>query len=643
MEQELDSVEPACSASPKQPVSAPKLVATLGELNSDAAKTVYRKQLASRELRLIKIHPGAEPSVVKCSSFSVHDGDLPDYEALSYVWGSQNEPKTILLDEVTWHVTSNLHSALSRLRLSESFRVVWADAVAINQTHIEERNEQVKMMSDVYANATSTLIWLGEATDDLISLTFELLKSYSELTETDRLVWRTGFTTQNTSVKRGILSMMNRIFKLEYWKRIWVVQEILFSDKALLMYGQHTLGYDEFFACMREICAVFAKSPKDVEAIPQSSVDPETYLLATLAHSTNLMIDEVIPARGAARNGKHLSLRQWRSAQLKRSTDRRDKVFGYYSCFHPSIRQQIQVDYSKTLPEVINSMMRLLIQEEGLDMLLGPRMGYDPKYGIPSWVWSLMEPTTVSSRTLGTISAIEDKNPGDWCAGGSLPSVLDFTEDGTVLHVRGKTVATIEATAPSFSSPPRNVGNELFVLDKPTADLDFKIWMAHFRLAWQSFNLLSEYPSTLGFIAAFWLEPRGPTLSELASWLHADGSGSLQNCQAEYNPHLIDNLMSIHFHRSMFYFMPATMKPSPNPEVRYIQGHIHGECGLGPEDVAPGDKLCVLRGCTVPVVLRQEGDQYILLGEAYVPRTMRGEAVRAVEAGEEEYEDFWIR
>ncbi|KAF2464388.1 uncharacterized protein BDR25DRAFT_271850 [Lindgomyces ingoldianus] len=642
MEHEPNSVQQASSEPQKQPVSAPKAVATLEELNSDAAKQVYKKRLASSELRLIKIHPGDEPSAVKCSIFSVQEGDLPDYEALSYVWGSQDEPKTILLEDVTWHVTANLHSVLSHLRFPDRFRVVWIDALAINQTHLEERNEQVKKMSDIYANATSTLIWLGEATDDLIVTTFELLEFYSKLTDTDQRMWRAGFIAQNTGFISRTVSMMNRVFKLEYWKRIWVVQEILFSDNILLMYGQHTLTYDDFFACMREICAVFAMSPVDLEAIPQRSVNPEAYLLASLAHSTNLMISEVIPVRGAARHGKHLSLRQWRTAQLKRSTDRRDKVFGYYGCFHPSIRQQIQVDYSKTLPEVITFMMRLLLQEEGLNMLLGPRMVYDPKYEIPSWVWSLIEPTTIPTAR-GVLSTIEDKNPGDWCAGGSLPSVLGFSEDSTVLHVRGKTVATIEATAPPFSSPPRSVADDLYFLDKSSVDLDFMTLVEHFRLTWQSFNLLPEFPSTLGFITAFWLGPTGPILSELASWLCAGGSGSLETTKAGYNHHILDSLLSLHFRRRMFYFMPATVKLSTDPKVRLIEGHIHGESGLGPVDVMPGDKLCVLRGCTVPVVLRPEEGQYILLGEAYVPRAMHGEAVRAVETGEEEYEDFWIR
>ncbi|KAE8442775.1 hypothetical protein EG329_002863 [Mollisiaceae sp. DMI_Dod_QoI] len=636
MQREPDFVPPALTTAQKQPVSAPKVAATLEELNSDAAKKVYRKRLTSSEIRLIEVHPGGEPSAVQCSTFIVPKGDLPDYEALSYVWGSQDDPKTIILDDVAWHVTPNLYCALLHLHFSDRSRIIWIDALAINQTDLEERNEQVKEMSAIYARASSTLVWLGEATDDLVVRTFEFLKFYSEFPETFRRIWRDQFTTEDTSFKIGTVSMMNRVFKLEYWKRIWIVQEILFSDKILLMYGQYNLAYDEFFACMREICAVLANPPEHLEA-----VFPEAHSLVALAQSAILRISEVIPACGAARHGKHMSLREWRTAQLKRSTDRRDKVFGYYGCFHPSIQKQISVDYSKALPEIITPMMRLLLQEEGLDMMFGPRMGYDPNYGIPSWVWSLMEPASVPDMAQCTISNLVDKNPGNWDAGGSRSSVLNFSEDGTMLHVKGKLIATIEATSPSFSSPPRSVSNDFFTLDQSSADLDFKTLMEYFRLAWQSLDLLPEFPSTLGFITAFWLGPTSPVLSELANWLSAGGSGSLGTTRMEYNSQVIDNLISIHFSRRMFYFMPAMMNPSTDPIVRHIQGQIDGETGLGPEDVAPGDKLCVLRGCSVPVVLRQEQDQYIILGEAYVPRAMCGEAILA--AGEEEYEDFWIR
>ncbi len=80
-----DVVLPAPTVTQEQTLSTSKAVVTLEELNSDAAKKVYRKRLASNEIRLIKIHAGSDPSAVQCSTFSVQKGDLPDYEALSYV------------------------------------------------------------------------------------------------------------------------------------------------------------------------------------------------------------------------------------------------------------------------------------------------------------------------------------------------------------------------------------------------------------------------------------------------------------------------------------------------------------------------------------------------------------------------------
>jgi hypothetical protein len=40
--------------------------------------------------------------------------------------------------------------------------------------------------------------------------------------------------------------------------------------------------------------------------------------------------------------------------------------------------------------------------------------------------------------------------------------------------------------------------------------------------------------------------------------------------------------------------------------------------GMCPGSADPGDIICVLLGCSVPVVLRPQGDHYIFLGEAYV-------------------------
>jgi len=56
-----------------------------------------------------------------------------------------------------------------------------------------------------------------------------------------------------------------------------------------------------------------------------------------------------------------------------------------------------------------------------------------------------------------------------------------------------------------------------------------------------------------------------------------------------------------------------------------------GRFGLGPRDTKDGDVVFVLFGCNVPVVLRQNGDRWTFVGEAFVTGIMDGEVVEAAE------------
>ena len=48
-----------------------------------------------------------------------------------------------------------------------------------------------------------------------------------------------------------------------------------------------------------------------------------------------------------------------------------------------------------------------------------------------------------------------------------------------------------------------------------------------------------------------------------------------------------------------------------------------------------GDLVCVLFGCSVPVVLRKRiGEEYQFVGECYIHGLMDGEAIRAWKEGE---------
>ena len=99
------------------------------------------------------------------------------YDALSYVWGSEEDKQPIFIrldDKVDGStenyrrllVTANLRAALSHLRDRFLERVIWIDAVCINQKDDDEKGRQVQSMAKIYACANRVIVWLGEAASD---------------------------------------------------------------------------------------------------------------------------------------------------------------------------------------------------------------------------------------------------------------------------------------------------------------------------------------------------------------------------------------------------------------------------------------------------------------------------------------------
>jgi hypothetical protein len=88
----------------------------------------------------------------------------PSYEALSYVWGTSDLSTNVYIHcngEVT-AVRSSLAGALKRLRLATSARIIWVDAICINQDDNEEKSYQVPLMGSIYSSASRVVVWLGD-------------------------------------------------------------------------------------------------------------------------------------------------------------------------------------------------------------------------------------------------------------------------------------------------------------------------------------------------------------------------------------------------------------------------------------------------------------------------------------------------
>ncbi|KAF4497302.1 heterokaryon incompatibility [Fusarium agapanthi] len=96
--------------------------------------------LESAGFRLVLIEKGVQ-SQLRCHLWQAYlnDNDIIPYEALSYSWGSQSTPREIIVDEKILSITESLYEALWHLRRPDEDRMLWVDALCIDQNNINER------------------------------------------------------------------------------------------------------------------------------------------------------------------------------------------------------------------------------------------------------------------------------------------------------------------------------------------------------------------------------------------------------------------------------------------------------------------------------------------------------------------------
>lgn len=140
-----------------------------------------------------------------CCNLEIHF--LPaietEFVALSYTWGSTENNAVIHLDGGPVPVTMNLLEALQALRFQDKSRVLWIDALCINQTDLEERASQVNIMRHIYQKAQNVIVWLGPAADDS-RLAFDLLATLSNVREQRHTLCRYGVILREQLPQLGL-------------------------------------------------------------------------------------------------------------------------------------------------------------------------------------------------------------------------------------------------------------------------------------------------------------------------------------------------------------------------------------------------------------------------------------------------------
>ncbi len=276
-------------------------------------KYSYRPLDSARcEIRLLRLRPAATldaPLRIQLFHTSLDGEPAPAYEALSYVWGEpwgrfsvtveENDRKENDTGKAFILMTPNLDTVLRHLRYHGIMdRVLWVDALCINQDDAAERSRQVQLMRRIYESCKADIAWIGpspmrpdttgeegEAGEDEAAIQLTPVTSLAYQDSPIAVTMRAGLQLMRQLATRDVhtlsaltvlwdqelldaeakngteanASTANRLDPrhkrlLDYdqmrslrrafsramlWKRVWVVQELACAPRVLLAVGRH--------------------------------------------------------------------------------------------------------------------------------------------------------------------------------------------------------------------------------------------------------------------------------------------------------------------------------------------------------------------------------------------------------------------
>ncbi|KAF9768561.1 hypothetical protein IL306_014160 [Fusarium sp. DS 682] len=153
------------------------------------------------------------------------------YEALSYTWGPPSKSHSIWIEDKELLITANCHAALQQLRDRFIERILWVDAICINQGSKEERAKQVQLMAEVYCKARQVIVWLGEATHD----SADAIEKIRAAARNDEISARKGDV-----IPESVTALLNR----PWFRRVWILQEVAAAQHVVILCGSSQIdGY----------------------------------------------------------------------------------------------------------------------------------------------------------------------------------------------------------------------------------------------------------------------------------------------------------------------------------------------------------------------------------------------------------------
>lgn len=212
--------------------------------------------------RLVKLRAGSGRQAINCDLIDAFFDDattLLDYEAVSYTWGDATNTHNIALNERVFSIGDNLWSVLHDVRYPKEDRILWIDAISIDQDCHGERGHQVQQMDQIYRHASRVIIWLGTSTaiTDLCMRSmreFQQFMPETKLTPScqnwqERQEMRALSETWRSFGPVGYKPTFETILGRPWFRRVWIIQEVANARAAIIYCGQSYVLARTFVLC----------------------------------------------------------------------------------------------------------------------------------------------------------------------------------------------------------------------------------------------------------------------------------------------------------------------------------------------------------------------------------------------------------
>ena len=350
----------------------------------------YRKLTDSDAIRLIILQPSLDSAdPIQCelihTSLTECEEDIIDhYTAISYVWGDPDDTREILVDDgKILNITATLDSALRQIRPWNRSIRLWADAICINQANVEERNLQVRQMGAIYACALHTIIYFGSSTPE-VELFLEILRTSSATSRKASSRSPPPSLSISSFGDSFRKSALKYLLEQPWLTRIWVLQEMVFSQNPWIQCGRARTRWEDFCKLIKETEPPAEPAPQPQLPIRKSLVDVGSHnhrlktgsqlsenkyskgweLLLKMSKFRTMFYDQATWSS----YGHGLLLEILKSRRGLGVTDPRDMLFAHTNISRTAevwekYRDLIQVDYNKSCLEVYERLAIYFIRQ----------------------------------------------------------------------------------------------------------------------------------------------------------------------------------------------------------------------------------------------------------------------------------------